>query len=92
MERELTIQDYKYSVKMGSVIGFMVGWAIGMALVLYVDSQALYQWGGAPSIPLSMGFGWALYGFIAGGGGIFAHVGRPPLTEPIELKPLVKAA
>jgi hypothetical protein len=92
MERELTIQDYAHSVKIGSVLGFLIGWAIGVALVVYLDSPALYQWAGVLSIPLSMGSGWALYGFIVGGGGIFAHLGRKPIAEPNEVRHLVKAA
>jgi hypothetical protein len=92
MERELTNQDYAHSVKIGSVVGFLVGWAIGAALILYLDNAALYQWAGLPHIPLWMGIGWALYGFIVGGGGIFANVGRKTVTAPAELKRLAKAA
>jgi hypothetical protein len=76
MERELTSADVIYSVKMGSVMGFLVGWAIGVALLLYLDSKELNQWPGVPSIPLWNGIGWALYGFVCGGSGIFANIGR----------------
>jgi hypothetical protein len=76
MKEELTAADYLYSVKIGSVIGFLVGWAIGIALLLYVDSKELNNWPGVPSIPLWNGIGWMLYGFIGGGSGLFAHVGR----------------
>ena len=76
MKEELTVADYVYSVKIGSVIGFLVGWAIGIALLLYLDSRELNNWFLVPSIPLWNGIGWALYGFIAGGSGLFAHVGR----------------
>ena len=78
MTQELTPADYAYSVKIGSILGFFVGWAIGIALLLYVDSKALNNWPGVPSIPLWNGFGWATYGFILGGGGMFARVGRKP--------------
>ena len=76
MKEELTATDYLYSVKIGSVIGFLVGWAIGIALLLYLDSRELNNWPGVPSIPLLNGIGWMLYGFIAGGSGLFAHLGR----------------
>jgi hypothetical protein len=76
MKEELTPEDYLYSVKIGSVLGFLVGWAIGIALLLYVDSKELNNWPGVPSIPIWNGIGWGLYGFIAGGSGLFAHVGR----------------
>ncbi len=44
MKEELTATDYLYSVKIGSVIGFLVGWAIGIALLLYLDSRELNNW------------------------------------------------
>ena len=82
MKEELTGADYLYSVKIGSLFGFFVGWLIGVALLLYLDSKELNNWPGVPSIPLWNGIGWAIYGFIIGGGGIFAHVGRKPEKKP----------
>ena len=76
MKEELTGADYLHSVKIGSFLGFLVGFAIGVALLLYLDSKVLNSWPGVVSIPLWEGFGWATYGFIAGGGGMFAHVWR----------------
>ena len=76
MKEELTPADNLYSIKIGSVIGFLVGWAIGIALLLYLDSRELNNWPGVPSIPLWNGIGWGLYGFIVGGSGLFAHLGR----------------
>jgi hypothetical protein len=91
MKEELTSADYLYSVKIGSLLGFFAGWAIGVALLLYVNSPALNNWPGVPSIPLWNGLGWATYGFIIGGSGIFSRVGKKPATrrEPIAapLKP-----
>jgi len=78
MKEELTGADYLHSVKIGSLFGFFVGWLIGVALLLYLDSKELNNWPGVPSIPLWNGIGWAIYGFIIGGGGIFAHVGKKP--------------
>ena len=76
MKEELTATDYLYSTKIGSVIGFLVGWAIGIALLLYLDSRELNNWPGVPSIPLWNGIGWGIYGFIVGGSGLFPHLGR----------------
>ena len=76
MKEELTATDYLYSIKIGSVIGFLVGWAIGVALLLYLVSEELNNWPGVPSIPLWNGIGWGIYGFIVGGSGLFAHLGR----------------
>ena len=80
MKEELTVQDYAYSTKIGVVLGFITGWAIGVALLLYLQSDRLNMWPWVASIPIWNGIGWALYGFIAGGGGLFAHLGRG--TEP----------
>jgi hypothetical protein len=76
MKQELTAADYLHSVKVGSLLGFFAGWVIGVALLLYVDSKELNQWPLVASIPLWNALGWAIYGFIVGGGGLFAHVGR----------------
>jgi len=81
MEKELTVEDNAYSVKLGSILGFLVGWAIGVALLLYLNSKDLNQWPGVASIPIWNGIGWGLYGFIAGSGGLFAHIGRKPEAE-----------
>jgi len=78
MKEELTSAEYLYSVKIGTLLGFIAGWVIGVALLLYLRSEALNNWPGVPSIPIWYGIGWATYGFIVGGGGMFAHVGRKP--------------
>ena len=44
-ERQYSDQECNYSIKIGMVGGFLVGWAIGVALLLYVNSPALNQWG-----------------------------------------------
>jgi len=75
MKDELTGADYLHSVKIGSVLGFIVGLFIGIALLLYLGSEELNNWPWVASIPLWYGIGWATYGFIIGGGGVFAHVG-----------------
>jgi len=76
MRDELTSADYKYSIKIGSLFGFFVGWLLGVALIVYVDCRELNNWPLVASIPLWNGFDWATYGFIVGGGGLFSHVAR----------------
>ena len=61
MKEELTGADYLHSVKIGSLFGFFVGWLLGVALLLYLDSKELNNWPGVPSIPLWNGIGWAIY-------------------------------
>jgi hypothetical protein len=85
MKEELTGADYKHSVIIGSIFGFFVGWAIGVALLLYLDSRELNNWPWVASIPIWEGLGWATYGFIVGGSGMFAHVGRKA-QGPVEKK------
>jgi hypothetical protein len=82
MRHELTTADYKHSIKIGSIFGFFVGLLLGIALLFYVDSKELNAWPLVASIPLWNGFGWATYGFIVGGSGLFADVCRKPLKQP----------
>jgi hypothetical protein len=82
-EKELTAAEYSYSTKIGVVIGFLVGWAVGIAILMYGDSPRFNQIPGVESIPLWFGFGWGIYGFIVGGGGNFAHLGRKTKTSRI---------
>jgi hypothetical protein len=72
--REYTHEEYTYSTEIGTAIGFIVGWAIGVALIIYLDSQALKQWSLVPSIPIWQAIGWGLFGMIVGSGGIFADL------------------
>jgi formate/nitrite transporter FocA (FNT family) len=64
------------SLKRGIYGGAVVGFIVGMAILVYTDSPALNRWWGVFSIPISQAFGWALFGMIAGGGGLFAPAGK----------------
>jgi formate/nitrite transporter FocA (FNT family) len=64
--------DMKLSLWRGVVGGAIIGLLIGIGVVLYTDSPALNAWWGMPVIPIGQAFGWALFGMIAGGGGLFA--------------------
>lgn len=76
MKEELTGADYRHSVIIGSLLGFFVGWAVGVALLLYLGSKELNSWPLVWSVPLWYGLGWATYGMVIGGGGAFARWGR----------------
>ena len=80
-ERHHSEQECNYSIKIGMAGGFLIGWALGIALVLYVNTPALNQWAWMPSIPIWNGIGWMLYGMIGGSGGIFADFRFSPKVE-----------
>ena len=52
MQEQLTGADYTYSTKMGSVIGFLAGWALGIAMLIYIGSSELNNWPGVESISI----------------------------------------
>jgi len=79
--RHYSEEECNYSTKIGMAGGFLVGWALGIALLLYVNSPALNQWEWMPSIPIWNGIGWMLYGMIGGCGGIFADLRFSAKTE-----------
>ena len=90
MKEELTVADSLHSIKIGALFGFVAGAAIGVALLLYLDAEPLNRWPGVVSIPLLNGLGWALYGVIAGCGGLFSNVLRKTEQkerESVTLKP-----
>jgi len=66
------------SSRNGIAVGFLIGWAIGIAQLLYVGSNELYSWAYVPMIPIYSALGWALFGFIAGVSGIFAKAALTP--------------
>jgi hypothetical protein len=66
--------DYGHSIKVGVTLGFIVGALLGIGLVVYIDSPALYAWPGMISLPIVNAFGWAFYGLIVGGSGLFSEV------------------
>ena len=80
-ERQYSDEECNYSIKIGMAAGFILGWAIGVALLLYVDMSALNQWAWVSSIPIWNGIGWMLYGMIGGSGGIFADFRFTPKVE-----------
>jgi len=70
-----------YQAKMGAAIGAVVGWLIGIAIVLYSDSMPYILWGGVSVIMLSQSVGWAMFGAIVGAGGAFAPRGLSSKVE-----------
>jgi hypothetical protein len=67
-EKEMT-----QSVLRGVYIGAILGLIIGIAILIYTNSPMLNRWWGVPVIPLSQSLGWALFGMIAGSGGLLAR-------------------
>jgi hypothetical protein len=57
---------------MAAVIGNFIGWAIGAAQLAYIGSADLLNWPFVSLIPLYSGLGWALFGMIIGGSGVFS--------------------
>jgi hypothetical protein len=48
-----------HQAKFGLLIGAVIGWHVGLALLIFIGSSALYQWGGAMLIPIGGAVGWA---------------------------------
>jgi hypothetical protein len=56
-----------------SLVGAIIGWAVGVAQLIYIGSWDLIYWAWMPLIPIYSGVGGALYGMIFGGGGMFTE-------------------
>ena len=56
-----------------SLVGAIIGWAVGVAQVIYIGSWELIYWAFMPLMPIYSALGGALYGMIFGGGGLFAE-------------------
>jgi hypothetical protein len=67
--------------KLGLLIGAVIGWHVGLALLIFIGSPALYQWGGAILIPIGGALGWAALGGIVGGSGVFSKSRISPRVE-----------
>jgi hypothetical protein len=68
------------SVKAGVVWGSVIGWMVGLGMLIYVP--ALIHSAGALSIPAFTAFGWALFGMIVGSGGLLARPVLPSALVP----------
>ena len=62
-----------------SLIGSIIGWAVGVAQLIVIGSWDLFYWNWMPLIPLYSGLGWALFGMIMGGSGLFMK--KPSIAE-----------
>jgi hypothetical protein len=67
--------------RLGLLIGAAIGWHVGLALLIFIGSPALYQWGGAVLIPVGGALGWAALGGIVGGSGVFSYTRVSPRLE-----------
>jgi hypothetical protein len=51
-----------------SLVGAIIGWAMGVAQLIYIGSWELIYWAWMPLIPIYSAVGGGLYGMIFGGG------------------------
>ena len=56
-----------------TVAGAIIGWAVGVAQLIYIGSWPLIYWAYMPLMPIYSALGGALYGMIFAGGGLFAE-------------------
>ena len=55
------------------LVGAILGWAVGMAQLIYIGSWDLFYWAYMPMIPFYMALGGGLFGLIIGGSGVFSR-------------------
>jgi hypothetical protein len=63
-----------------SLVGAIIGWAMGVAQLIYIGSWELIYWAWMPLIPIYSAVGGGLYGMIFGGG-MFAEKNVEQETE-----------
>jgi thiamine transporter ThiT len=68
-----TVPDYTLSTLRGVGLGAIAGLIVGILQLVYIDSPALMTWPRVSSLLFWESFGWALFGFIVGGSGVFAE-------------------
>jgi thiamine transporter ThiT len=69
----MTVPDYSLSTLRGVGLGAIAGLLLGIVQLLYIDSPALMTWPRMSTLLFWESFGWALFGFIVGGSGVFAN-------------------
>ena len=67
-------QDSKrdHTMALSVLIGGLIGWAIGMGQMLVMDTWSMFYWPLMAMMPIYSGLGFALYGMILGGSGLFS--------------------
>jgi hypothetical protein len=70
---ERAAADRAYVTKLAIVVGGLIGWVIGVAQVAVIGSWDFFYWPYMPLIVLYTAFGWALFGMIIGGSGLFSR-------------------
>jgi hypothetical protein len=68
---------FVYSTKVGIWIGVIIGLIVGILQLVFIGSEAVANWGRVAAILVSCVGGWAMYGAIMGGSGVFSR-GRLP--------------
>ena len=82
-----------HTMALSVLIGGIIGWAIGMGQMLVMNTWAMFYWPFMAMMPIYSGLGFALYGMILGGSGVFSKtVARTEVEEPKEIRPATHAA
>ncbi len=71
-ELERAEADRTYCTKLSTVVGGLVGWVIGATQLYVIGSWDFFYWTYMPLIPFYTALGWALFGMIIGGSGLFS--------------------
>ena len=61
-----------YCTKLSSVIGALAGWVIGVIQLFAIGSWDFFYWPYMSLIVFYTALGWALFGMIIGGSGLFS--------------------
>ena len=69
---ERTEAERTYCTKLGVVAGGLIGWVIGVTQLFAIGSWDFFYWAYMPLIVLYTVLGWALFGMIIGGSGLFS--------------------
>jgi hypothetical protein len=74
-------QDLTRTTKWGIGLGALTGLFVGLVFMLLGGTREFFTWVGAPLIPFGAAFGWAFYGAILGGSGMFNKGALPPVLK-----------
>jgi hypothetical protein len=64
--------------------GAIIGFVIGVLQIIIMGSWEFVRWVGMPMMPLYSAAGWALYGMILGGSGIFSKRDQTDAREEVK--------
>jgi len=65
------------------VVGAIIGWFVGVGQLVVMGSWEMFYWSGMPMMPLYNAAGFALYGMILGGSGLFSKRETPVVHDEL---------